>query len=196
MRFTSGDGYGINTRFKTKYDNDYEIDSGIITVRWINKKGVVFLIKMDEDDEYLLKQGIVRVDNGGYVMFKVKTVPKQKVQKLSRVVMNAPDGLLVDHIHHDKLDNRKTQLRIVTNAENSQNKIGAMPHSKSGIRGVCWNKQQQKWTGAVSILGKQHHMGYFLTAAEAEKACISFRAKHMPFSQDAITQRRSKRTTK
>lgn len=61
---------------------------------------------------------------------------------LHRFVMNASDEKLpVDHIHHNTLDNRKSQLKITTNQENNMNRAGPYITNKSGIRGVSRHKK-------------------------------------------------------
>lgn len=46
----------------------------------------------------------------------------QKRTWMHRVVMNTPYGLIVDHIHHNGLDNRESELRNVTHSQNSMNR--------------------------------------------------------------------------
>lgn len=41
--------------------------------------------------------------------------------RLHRIITDAPEGLEVDHINHDPLDNRKVNLKVCTHAENMQN---------------------------------------------------------------------------
>jgi len=50
--------------------------------------------------------------------------------------MDAPDGMTVDHRFHNKLDNRKSQLQLVTQKVNNENREGADRDSVTGIRGV------------------------------------------------------------
>nr|DAF52725.1 MAG TPA: homing endonuclease [Siphoviridae sp. ctqSm5] len=47
--------------------------------------------------------------------------------KLHRVIMSPPKHMVVDHINHNGLDNRKTNLRVVTHSENGRNKITHKP---------------------------------------------------------------------
>lgn len=75
-----------------------------------------------------------------------------KVGLMHRYIMNAPDHLDVDHIHHNTLDNRKSQLRLVTPLLNSWNQS-----SKSGTSrhvGVHWNSYNNKWTSSIRHDGR------------------------------------------
>ena len=81
-----------------------------------------------------------------------------------------PDGkLCVDHIDEDKQNNNIDNLRWVSNQENSFNtKIRCT--NTSGVKGVCFKKNHQKWEALITINGKQTHLGYFNTIEEATYA--------------------------
>jgi len=65
---------------------------------------------------------------------------------------------LVDHINHDKADNRWANLRHVTKVEN--NRHNAMQTNNiSGVTGVCWHKQNKKWRAFIHPDGKAIHLG-------------------------------------
>lgn len=110
-----------------------------------------------------------------------------KIRKvlLHRLVMDAPTGMDVDHIHNDTLDNRKSQLRIINRQGNAQNRKGPQINNTSGFLGVTWAANNRKWCAYSKLDGKRIHLGLFDTPAEAGKAASEFRAKHMPFSKDA-----------
>lgn len=111
---------------------------------------------------------------------------KQSTLLLHRWLMNAPKGLQVDHINHDTLDNRRSNLRIVTHAQNRQNLKGAQRDNKSsGIRGVSWHKRNKKWQAKIKLKGKQQHLGYFDDVYEASLVAAEARARMMPYSQEA-----------
>jgi hypothetical protein len=92
------------------------------------------------------------------------------------------DGFQADHINCDRLDNRRENLRVVTNAENKQNKR-LYSNNKSGFRGVCWQKAAQKWEASYRIQGKQHYLGLFDDPAKAASVAALARAETMPFSR-------------
>ncbi len=74
-----------------------------------------------------------------------------------------PDNV-VDHINHDKLDNRRENLRITTHAGNSQNR------RCNPLRGTTWHKKVGKWQAAVNHLGKIYYCGLFACRSKAAEA--------------------------
>jgi hypothetical protein len=86
-----------------------------------------------------------------------------------------------DHRNGDRLDNRRENLRIVTNAQNAQNqssKGGASKH-----RGVSYIKGADRWIGYVKVNGRRHSTRRFTTEAEAAAATRALRAELMPFDE-------------
>ena len=79
---------------------------------------------------------------------------------MHRLVMNAPNNLQIDHIYHNRNDNRKSKLRIANNTQNTVNR-GMQSNNTSGIIGVSWNKQLKKWHAYISIYNKRINLGYF-----------------------------------
>lgn len=64
----------------------------------------------------------------------------------------------IDHINGIKTDNRIENLRLATNAQNGKN-YGANKTNTSGIKGVSWCKQTQKWRAFIRVDGKQLDKG-------------------------------------
>lgn len=84
---------------------------------------------------------------------------------LHRILINPPQGMEVDHIDGDGLNNRRSNLRLTTHSENCRNRR-RRSDNKSGFKGVCWNNSRRKWQAQVHAGGKTNHLGYF-TSAEA-----------------------------
>ena len=96
---------------------------------------------------------------------------------LHRFVTNAPKGADVDHRDHNTLDCRKGNLRVCSHAENMRNRHGAQRNSKSGIRGVYWERSRQLWRVQVKAKGRKHEIGRFADLNDAAKAAAEARAR-------------------
>lgn len=100
----------------------------------------------------------------------------KKVQKtimMHRIVMGDPKDLDIDHLNGDGLDNRRSNLRAVSNRENCQNRH----HEKtSKYPGVNWDNHFNKWKARISLNNELKHLGLFNTELEAygayKRACI------------------------
>jgi hypothetical protein len=92
------------------------------------------------------------------------------------------DGVYVDHINRDKLDDRRGNLRIVTPAESRQN----TPAISGRHRGVSWDAARGKWQAKAQLNGRMVQIGRFASEEEAHQAVSNWRSEHMPFSEDAI----------
>lgn len=89
----------------------------------------------------------------------------------------------VDHINCDPLDNRRSNLRIVTGAQNSTNRNPrGQSNNKSGLRGVSWDSQTRKWRATVKYQGRLRHLGRYVTKEEAAEVVQAFRREHLPYS--------------
>lgn len=87
---------------------------------------------------------------------------------LSRLIMNAPDDMYVDHINHNLKDNRKSNLRIVTTSQNAMNRI-LRSNNTSSVVGVVWVEKQKKWKAEIKLNGKTHYLGSYEKFEDAEK---------------------------
>lgn len=79
---------------------------------------------------------------------------------------------MVDHKNRVRSDNRWSNLRNVTNAENQQNQCGPQRNNKSGYLGVCWNKAKMKWVATIRTHGLIEHLGAFYDIREARDAYV------------------------
>lgn len=86
-----------------------------------------------------------------------------------------PDGLEIDHMCHNRGCVNPGHLRTVTPKQNNENRAGANPNSKSGVRGVHWRDDCQKWQAVIHAGGKKYHAGYFTDLEEAGAAAASKR---------------------
>lgn len=79
-------------------------------------------------------------------------------------------SLTVDHINGNTLDNRKCNLRLCTNVDNLKNRINLPKNNTSGILGVRFRKDRNKWYSELQVNGKTIRLGSYLTKEEAIKA--------------------------
>lgn len=79
-----------------------------------------------------------------------------------------PTGHVWDHINRDVLDNRRSNLRVVTYAVNAINK-SVERESFSGWRGVRFDKRSRirPWIAGLGLNGKEIWLGSFVTKEEA-----------------------------
>lgn len=89
----------------------------------------------------------------------------------------------LDHRNGRKDDNRRVNLRLVTNAENQQNTKGARRNNSTGYLGVSLHKRLNKYSAQIYKDGKKHHLGYFDTGKEAHKTYLAAKRKLHPFNE-------------
>lgn len=95
---------------------------------------------------------------------------------LHRVIMDAKSGELIDHINHDYLDNRRTNLRFATHQQNSQNRH--QRNTKKEIAGVTYRKDRDGYRIRLKVDGKMRSFGYCKNLEDAEKRLIELKNKY------------------
>lgn len=79
--------------------------------------------------------------------------------KLHRLITDCSKDMVVDHINHDKADNRKCNLRICTVAENNMNN-----------RCKGYSKRGDRWVAYINKNHRRIHLGIFETEELARRA--------------------------
>jgi hypothetical protein len=120
--------------------------------------------------------------SNGYALRRSSRASGGKNIRMHRVIMDTPDGMFTDHINGDKLDNQRSNLRIVTKSQNEMNKT---PNSrnKSGTKGVFWAENVGKWCANIYVNGKNRNLGYFKELDDAR--AIRIEAENQYFKQYA-----------
>lgn len=121
--------------------------------RCIMKNGVSFLF--DPEDEDLVKTHTWSLAGG-----RVRTLINGKNTYLHRMIMDCADGVQVDHINLDKLDNRRCNLRFASHAENQRNRR-AHKDNASGYKGVCKDERTGKYFAYINCDKQRTYLGTF-----------------------------------
>jgi hypothetical protein len=77
--------------------------------------------------------------------------------------------MVTDHINHNKLDNRKSNLRVCTDLQNARNST-YRPNNTSGFKGVSLRKKYGTWSADIKINYFHKFLGYFSSPEEAAHA--------------------------
>ncbi len=101
----------------------------------------------------------VRIECGG----------RKEIVYLHRLIVGAAPGLEVDHINGDALDNRRSNLRVCTRAENARN-LAKRPGGSSRFKGVSRAKADRVWRAFIRVDGRQISLVSFRVEREAARA--------------------------
>lgn len=145
-----------NRKYKKKY-NTYDL-SGEYGIGYTSTGKFFYFDKEDFDK---IKEYCWSIDTEGYVIANTDFINKKhSTIKMHRLVMNCPPLYKVDHINHNKYDNRKQELRICTNQQNCMNRK-IQCNNTSGTPGVNYNKELKKWIARIWFNNKTIYLGYF-----------------------------------
>lgn len=124
-------------------------------------QGKVALVD-DEDFEYLSQwKWTYNPNGGGYASRTDRSGEKQRTVLMHKQLIQTENGYQVDHINRNRLDNRKSNLRICTPGQNARNATKRKDGITSKFKGVYFNNRNSKYTAAIQINGKRHHLGYY-----------------------------------
>ena len=119
-----------------------------------------------DDEDYINLSKYNWVFNNGYAVGAIRVgeygYKKGGLVMMHRQILSAPENMEVDHRNHDRIDNRKENLRVCTRQENMMNK-GTRNGRK--FKGISFHKISGKWS--VVFLGKW--IGYFDTPEKAAR---------------------------
>lgn len=112
----------------------------------------------------------------GLIYFQ-KRFSDGKIRELHRWIIQPPKGKYVDHIDGNTLDNRRSNLRVCSNAANLRNGTLRL-NNKSGYTGVFFHKDTGRWSAYIKVVYKRKHLGMFDTIKEAVKTRKSAEKKY------------------
>lgn len=146
---------------RKKQKNQYDL-TGEYGVGITSNTGAKFYFDLEDydliKDYYWLEHKL----STGYSALETWYSPTQSVIRMAWLIV----GKGADHINHNPLDNRKSNLRLATQQQNVFNR--SMQHTNtSGIIGVYWMKDRHKWRAGLRINGKSIYLGDFQDFSEA-----------------------------
>lgn len=145
-----------------KKGNKYDL-SGDYGICYFNDNKGQFIF--DKEDYEKIKDYCWYKGNRGYA---IHDRINRKSILAHRLITDCPNGMVVDHINHDTLDNRKCNLRICTSADNAKNqKVNS--RNTSGHKGVFYNKKLKKWQSYINLDKKRFNLGCFDNKEDAIK---------------------------
>ena len=144
-----------------------------IPIGGMKGKGLYAII--DDIDLALVSRFTWHITRKGYVEARVPVKLKSKYNvngiQIQRLLLwdKIRNGLLVDHINGDKLDNRRENLRLVTMSQSNMNRRNINFKRRQDIlskyKGVWWDRN--KWRAAITVAGKKIYLGRFHNEDEA-----------------------------
>ncbi len=109
----------------------------------------------DEDFEYL-NQWKWYAKVAKHTSYACRLNSKNETVWMHRVITQCPDGLDVDHINYNGLNNRRDNLRVCTRQQNELHK-----KPRKGYKGVFYIKSSNKWMAQIKINYKAHYLGCY-----------------------------------
>ena len=129
---------------------------------------------VDDEDFERLNQFKWCAMKGRDTFYAVRHSPKvngkSRMIVMHRDILNASNGIQVDHRSGDGLFNCKENLRLATHAQNQHNKKQPQKNNKLGIKGVIWHKRARKFRAQIKANNKIIHLGYFSVLGDADSA--------------------------
>jgi hypothetical protein len=111
----------------------------------------------------------------GYVMYTRRVNQKTINTLIHRLIMarvmdrELTKDEVIDHIDNNPLNNTRANLRLATRTQNNRNR-GPAKKSKSGYKGVCWDKSCSKWITQIVVDRKVKHLGRYDDPKEGARA--------------------------
>jgi len=174
-------GHFLDSTQKTCFDaNEYEVCEEGVWIYTFNRKNEPsgkFLIDLEDFDKVIIKKW--RFWQNSYYTGNFNPI------SIHRYLMNPKQGEVVDHINGKRWDNRKENLRITSQNKNLINK-DMMNNNKSGIAGVWFDKERDKWCAEIRMDNVKCFLGRYKDKSDA--AFVRFYAEKQLFKEFRSTR--------
>ncbi len=157
--------------------NKYTIEGGVVRMIVESRMYGTHTVFFDEEDvskikhiKWSLKKKTTKNTTYFYIAGWDCVIAKNVY--LHRYILKAPTDSQVDHKNANTLDNRKKNLRLVTDQENKQNRRRS--------KGYYLDKRRGSWVSTIGLDGKVIYLGRFNTEAEARAAYVAAKPRYHP----------------
>jgi hypothetical protein len=144
----------------------------------VSTKAVLHALRaynFDEIDADLAKTRVFINQQNTHIPYANVAI-KTKTVKLHRLIAARMIGRplradeVVDHIDHNTMNNKRSNLRVISKALNGANKLKQRTPTSSKYKGVYWDKEKEKWTAHIKKPGdRQRRVGYSTDEEEAAR---------------------------
>lgn len=128
----------------------------------------------DDFGKMVIDSGIKITKHHGYAVVCHKVNGKKFEEKLHQVIMNFKSNskIMIDHLDGNKLNNKSSNLRITTNAENCRNSNNKLRKNICGYRYLSYQKSRNTYNVRVHFNKKVIYSAYFKDRKEAELVAL------------------------
>lgn len=131
-------------------------------------RGLVALVDDADFDDLNAFRWHALTGNAAGKFYAARGIGDGRVELMHRRITGFPEGMVVDHLDGDPLNNVRSNLRVCTRWENAANR--QKTHGSSRFKGVSWHKRGQAWQAAVRVHRKGHYVGWFKDEEDAARA--------------------------
>lgn len=146
---------------------DYNPDTGI------------FIWKVNGNNQFVKIGGVAgHMRKNGYIVIRINKKNYRGHRLAWMYIYGEFPSEQIDHINHNRADNRISNLRLASNQENQRN-ASKRKDNTSGICGISWAKRQNKWRADIKVNQKQINLGYFADINQAIEARKNANIKYL-----------------
>jgi len=157
-------------------DINFNLTQDLLHELFDYRDGKLFWKKVTSTRSDVIGKEVGCINSQGYKTTKIGG-KNHLVHRLIYAMFYSDVPKCLDHIDGNRSNNKIENLRKATFSENMFN-AKSYKTNKTGVKGVNFNKECQKFSARCAIKGKSHWLGLYKTLEEAEKVVKDFRTKH------------------
>lgn len=127
------------------------------------------LVTVDDEDLEKVIPYIWCFNRQNHTIYIQANIGNNKTIEIHQLILEYKEGFVIDHKNHNRLDNRKENLRYATKSQDLANRRLQL-NNKSGYKGVSWIERDKRWQATIQINGISKYIGFYKTKEEAALA--------------------------